>query len=277
MKNFKAERVYYNIEFLSDDKNTVYPLVRDEYGQHIIQCVSPLHGRSFLLGMNKGRWVVGKGNGLSYTTHPFVITSPINGETWGGLSLDNAVRDFNICNEVSSLGIKTNQMEYVLSLDGNILQNGESCKAGLLQYSVECPYRISDYGFIPQQMLNDTVTKWKGRYSQKHLQAADILVRNLRILHENNIMHNALHPQNYSWALELLDFEASRTDKYPYDNPDYEAYVPMLIKIEVVQTYETINHIAWCLGEEPDYHTIDFIFNENGFEINDLQVIGQNT
>lgn len=273
MMNFKADNVPYNVVCSTDLAEAIYPLVRNDMGQHTISCVSPTHGRSFVLRTEEnGRWIVGKGNGLSYTTHPFVLTSPVNGETWGGLSLDNAVRDFNISNEIRRLGIKTNKMEYVLSLDANIIQGGKQCQAALLQYSVECPYRICDFGFIPKEELLKTISRWSGVHLQKHLYAAEILVENLRILHHNNIMHNAMHPQNYTWALELVDFEASRTDTYPYDNADYEEYVPMLIKIEVIQTYEIVNYIAWCLGEIPDYCTIEKIFQNKGFEIKELQV-----
>ena len=37
--------------------------------------------------------------------------------------------------------------------------------------------------------------------------AADLLLHNLQILHKNEILHNAISEQNYTWALELLDFE----------------------------------------------------------------------
>ena len=76
-----------------------------------------------------------------------------------------------------------------------------------------------------------------------------------------------MHTQNYTWALELLDFEASRTNNHPYDNPEYEEHVPELIKAEIIQTYEIINYIAWCLGEPIEYSAIDSIFLDYGFHI----------
>lgn len=273
MISFKAEEIPYGIVCGEDFSECIFPFVRNDSGVYSIQCISPIHGRSFVLRAEKhGQWIVGKGNGLSYTTHPFVLTSPIFAETWGGLSLENAVRDFNIGNEIRGLGIKTNLMQYVLSIDANIIKNGEKSQAAILQYSVECPYRISDFGFIPKHLLERTIAKWGNKYPQKHLHAAFVLVNNLRILHEHNILHNAMHPQNYTWALELLDFEASRSTRYPYDNTDYESYVPMLLEVEVIQTYEIINYIAWCLGEIPDYRAIETIFRDNGFSLKELQM-----
>ena len=271
MRRFRADRVPFDIVCQTNNEVRVLPFIRTDNGKHYIHCVSPIHGRSFILKQEQqGRWIVGKGNGLSYTSHPFVLTSPINGETWGGLSLNNALRDFNIGNEVRSLGIKTNHMQYVLSIDGRMIQNGEERQAALLQYSVECPYRISDFGFIPPCLLKEMVSKWDNEFPLKHLYAANVLVKNLKILRDNHIMHNAMHPQNYTWAMELVDFEASRSDIYPFENPDYEACVPMLSDIEVIQTYEIINHIAWCLHETPNYEGIEKVFKDYGFGIQEL-------
>ena len=248
-------------------KTIPYPLVRSLNGQETIWCISPNHGRSFILRHESdAEWTVGKGNGLSYTTHPFLLTSKIQGDTWGGLPLANAIRDYDIGCEVNALGIKTNRMECVVALDKTILQNGASCQAALLQYSVECPYRISDYGFIPQDILRQCLRKWEHPHGLYHLYAAEVIVRNLRTLKDHHIMHNAMHAQNYTWALELLDFEASRSDLTPYDNPDYESFIPMLSEAEAVQAYEIINYIAWCLGETTDYNGIEYVFTKYGFE-----------
>lgn len=272
MRSFKASIEEYKIVCQSENMTEHLPYVRNDKGNCCILCVSPYHGRSFVLKqVDKDCWIIGKGNGLSYTTHPYVLTSHVNGETWGGLTIDNAMRDFRIGNEIRNLGVKTNIMRGVLALDKVIIQDGKQKQAALLQYSVECPYRISDFGFIPQTELCRYVSKWDGSPSHKHLYAAEVLVRNLRLLHDHHVMHNAMHPQNYTWALELLDFEASRTDTYPYDNPDYEAYVPILLEAEIVQTYEIINYIAWCLGETPVYPAVESIFRNYGYRLNELK------
>lgn len=270
---FKAERITsFDIPYIREEKIDIYPLVRCDTGETDIFCVSPIHGRSFVLSHNSdGRWIVGKGNGLSYTSHPFILTSSINGDTWGGLSLDSAVRDYNIGNQVRELGIKTNIMDCVVALDRSIIVNGEFRQSALLQYSVECPYRISDFGFIPKDELKYHLDRWQsGASNELYMYAARVFIQNLRVLHDNNIMHNAMHPINYTWALELVDFEASRSDKYPYSNAEYEAFVPMLIEAEIIQVYEIINYVAWCLGEQVNYHKVEDLFNEYGFTLNPL-------
>ena len=269
MQTFKAERVAdYQIVYKNDKNIYVYPLLRNDAGEELIHCVSPLHGRSFVLGRKTdGRWIIGKGNGLSYTSCPFLLTSPSFGETWGGLALENAIRDYDIGNQVKNLGIKTNMMECVVALNKPIIVNGVECKSGLLQYSVECPYRINDFGFIPHNEFLQYLSMWKVKDEPYYLYATKVLIKNLRTLHDNHIMHNAMHPQNYTWSLELLDFEASRSDVYPFSNADYESYVPMLIEAEVIQVYEIINYIAWCLGEIVDYKKTERIFEEYGFKL----------
>ena len=55
---------------------------------------------------------------------------------------------------VYALGIKTNHMEYVLELDVELdLPNGHKVKPCLLQYDVECPYRICDAAFMTHIIL----------------------------------------------------------------------------------------------------------------------------
>ena len=140
----------------------------------------------------------------------------------------------------------------------------------LLQYEVECPYRLCDFPFMSHNDLKNSVTSWLNMgssYTEPYLIAADILIRNLQILHKNNIMHNAIHIQNYTWALELLDFESARTDKHPYTNTEYENNVLLLMNGEIMKTYEIINYIGWCLGEIVDYRKIDRIFSQYGYNL----------
>ena len=201
-----------------------------------------------------------------------LINSQYDSDTWGGLSLESAIRDFEIGKEISKLGIKTNIMDYVLELPFNTIFRGKISKAALLQYSVECPYRISDFAFIPPDVLKAALSTWDkdGEEKPKHLVAANILFRNLRILHNNGVLHNAMNIQNYTWALELVDFEASHTPQIPYGSKEYQSFIPMMSEMEILQTYEIVNYIAWCLGETPNYKWIQYIIGSHGFTLNDL-------
>ena len=61
-------------------------------------------------------------------------------------------------------------------------------------------------------------------------------------------------------------------EKYPYSNPEYEQNVLMLINLEIMETYEIINYIGWCLGENIDYMKIDNIFKDYGFYLNNYKL-----
>ncbi len=276
MRKYQAIEVPYDIVNSQINCKEVYPFIRDESGDKTIYCVSPIHGRSFVICQKEsGSWIVCKGNGLSYSMHPFIDISEFDNYVWGGLSKDNAIRDYNVCNEVNSLGIKTNKMNAILELDIQLFDKGKIIKPCLLQYEVECPYRLCDYPFMPSNIRNNIISSWNkfgSKYSELYLIATEVLVRNLQILHENKVMHNALHIQNYTWALELLDFESSRTEKYPYSNPEYENNALMLINGEIIKTYEIVNYIGWCLGEKVDYAIIDNIFKDYGFNLSDYKV-----
>jgi len=282
MKKYKAKEAPFKIVSSQAVCKNVYPYVRHNDGDKTIFCVSPIHGRSFVIGPKEnGRWIVTKGNGLSYTTQSFIDVSENDYYIWGALSKECALRDYNIGIEVNALGIKTNIMEAVVELNILLKDKNSYIKPHLLQYEVECPYRLSDFPFMPSKELKNIVASWfnmGSSYSEPYLIAADILIRNLQILHKNKIMHNAIHIQNYTWALELLDFESSRTENHPYTNTDYENNVLLLMNGEIMKTYEIINYIGWCIGEKVEYNKIDMIFNHYGFNLeqykltNDMKV-----
>lgn len=262
-----------NYRILKEDiniQNELYPLFRSEYGEKKIWVVSPQHGRSYVVGKLKNRWILSKGNGLSYTTDSIVKTAEQDFEIWGILRLKDALRDFNLGNEIASLGIKTNIMEAILELDYPIQIKNQIIKPVLLQYSVECPYRISDAPFISRRIINKyiknwkTIDKWHSDVFYKIV--ANILISNLRILHDNKILHNALTSQNLTWALELLDFELASSPQYPYETEDYKRHVPDLFNREIIYTYQIILDIAWILKEKPDYEYLDSLFKDYGFD-----------
>jgi hypothetical protein len=279
MRTYKA--TLYSHKIIKGLKSgiTVFSYLRSESGDKKMYCISPNHGRSFLMGKNgSGRYVVSKGNGLSYTQCQMLNTRELSNDIWGLLLKQDAMRDFTVGEEIRKLGIKTNVMEYVLELETeiNIAETSTILKPVLLQYNVECPYRINDAAFMSNAHILHEVNKWgklndRG-YDEAYMIAANVLVRNLRIMHDHGILHNAIHGGNYTWALELLDFELSHTPNYPYEKEDYVRHVPTLMPREIIQTYEIINYIAWCLGEQIDYKKVDNLFKEYHFDIEKFNI-----
>ena len=281
MKSYKALKYDFQVLEMDDKNNPIstFPLLVSKDGDKEIYSVSPLHGRSFVVGQYEdGRYIVTKGNGLCYTQYPFLYTIETVADVWGLLLKEDALRDYYCNLDVQSLGIKTNKMECVLELDYPlyIKETNTTLNPVILQYNVECPYRISDSCFIEHSLIEKEVAKWqkynlKG-FKKNHEIAADIMISNLRKLHSNNILHNALNEQNYTWALELLDFELTRTPQHPYSKSDYERHVPSLYDREVIQTYVVINYIAGVLREDIDFVLIDNLFKEYGFDISKLSI-----
>lgn len=268
----------YRIIYCSDNAQTIFPYLRNPNGDKEMYCVSSHHGRSFVVGRtNTGKYVISKGNGLCYTQHSFLHTGEFYDGTWGLLLRQDAERDFILGQEIETLGIKTNHMEYVLELDAEIaLPNGHKIKPTLLQYDVECPYRICDAAFMTHEQIASEVAKWERinerGYDKAHMIAANVLIRNLRILHDHSILHNAIHEQNYTWALELLDFELACSPRHPYTSEDEMRHVKDLFPREIIQTYVIINYIAGVLREEIDFAEIDALFAEYGFDLKQYEV-----
>lgn len=277
MKEYPAIKCAFEFVICSD-RYTPYPLLRTATGEEKIYSVSPLHGRSFVVGRrNDGRYTVSKGNGLCYSEYLFLNTPETQLDVWGLLLMKDALRDYHCCQDIQALGIKTNQMECVLELDYPIYiaQTDTTVKPVLLQYNVECPYRICDAPFMERSQIEVEVAKWqqynRNGYAKSHEVAADILIGNLRTMHDHEVLHNAIHEQNYTWALELLDFELARTPQHPYEKEDYERHAPSLYSREVIQTYVIINYIAGVLREEVDFAAIDRMWQDYGFDISMMQ------
>ena len=261
------------------DAHHFFPYICKTDGIIGIYSVSPLHGRSFVVGRHEdGRYIVSKGNGLCYSQFPFLYTPEMPTDVWGLLLKEDALRDYYCGQDVQALGIKTNRMECVLELDYpiHIEKTGADLKPCLLQYSVECPYRICDAAFMERDQIESEVAKWQqyneSGWQQNHLIAAEVLIRNLRVMHDHKVLHNAIHEQNYTWALELLDFELCRTPQHPYTKADYERHVSDLYDREVIQTYVIINYIAGVLREKQDFKVIDVIFEKYGYPISKWKV-----
>ena len=274
MKSYKAKIFPYKVVCQDDANVSPCPLLVDANGSETVYSVSPMHGRSFVVGRHDdGRYIVSKGNGLCYSQHTFLYTPEMPTDVWGLLLREDAQRDFDCCNDVRALGIRTNNMECVIELDFqmHIDKTGVDLKPHLLQYNVECPYRICDAAFMEQGQIEAEVAKWQrfnvSGWQQNHQIAAEVLVRNLRILHDNTVLHNAIHEQNYTWALELLDFELCHTPQHPYSSEDYVRHVPDLYDREIIQTYVIINYIAGVLCENIDFKVIDGILERYGFSL----------
>ena len=266
----------YTVVCSTEHEYTPYPYLIAKNGTIPVSCLSPIHCRSILITKNNsGKYVISKGNGLTYTEHVFLYTPDMPTDVLGLLLKEDALRDFHCGQDIQALGIKTNQMECVLELDTlvHIKETNTTLKPILLQYNVECPYRIADAPFMTKQQIYNEISKWatltSKPYTHYHQIAADILIRNLSIMHSHHVLHNALTCENITWALELLDFELARTPNHPYTKDDYERHVSDLYAREIFDAYRIINYIAGVLGEQVNYKGMDELFHSYGFNIHD--------
>ena len=121
MTRIKVCSVAFSLLKKGETQERFYPYIRDYEGDLEMVCLSPHHGRSFVVDrMDNGRYIVSKGNGLSYTQQILLNTGEFGDDTLGLLLRKDAERDFIMGQEIESLGIKTNHMEYVLELEREI-------------------------------------------------------------------------------------------------------------------------------------------------------------
>lgn len=73
MKKYSATKEQYKIILSSGNDCEIYPLLRSiDDSDANMYLVSPLHGRSYVVGKKEDRYVVSKGNGLSYSNYQFL-------------------------------------------------------------------------------------------------------------------------------------------------------------------------------------------------------------
>jgi tRNA A-37 threonylcarbamoyl transferase component Bud32 len=267
-----------NILFVKKKETTLFPyIISNNFKNGFVktEVASPLHGRSIIVNFDSTtkRYIITKGNGLTYFPFGFISTEEFDNSSWGFFSSKDACRDYNCGNYISDLGILTNEMEAVFTVAEQTIRFSNLIKEiqpSILQYSVVCPYRISDIPFLSKKIVSSFINNWKKlfeiNYSEIHCKAADILLKNIRVMHENDVLHNAIHSQNYTLSLELLDFELSRTPITPYDNENDELHFKKLQKREIIQSLEIINHIAYHFKENINIKVLQQIMIKNGFE-----------
>jgi hypothetical protein len=236
---------------------------------------SPLHGRSIIakFEVDSNRYTITKGNGLTYFPYGFIATEELENHASGYLRKEDAIRDYLSGEFVSGLGIITNKMDAVFSIEPQLIRfsnHVSEIEPIILQYNVICPYRISDIPFLSKELVLSFIDNWTNifeiKHSEIHCNAAEVLLSNIKIMHENEVLHNSIHSQNYSLSLELLDFELSRTPLTPYnDFVDEKTYIK-LKKREIIQSLEIVHQIAFYFKETINNKILRQIMIKNSFE-----------
>lgn len=264
-------------EILFSKENVKYfsQIIVEEQTNYKSISPSPLHGRSIIANfdIDSNRYTITKGNGLTYFPYGFIATEELENYAWGYLRKEDAIRDYLSGDFVRGLGIICNKMEAVFTLEPQTIQFSNKAyevKPTILQYNVICPYRISDIPFLSKEIVLSYINNWPKlfeiKYSEIHCNAAEVLLKNIKTMHRNEVLHNAIHSQNYTLSLELLDFELSRTPLTPYESEADEKLYKKLQKREIIQSLEIVNQLAFYFKESINNKLLRQIMIKNGFE-----------
>ncbi|MFV2016351.1 MAG: hypothetical protein ACC656_13040 [Candidatus Heimdallarchaeota archaeon] len=269
-KKLKARSIDYDTIRNANNHSVLYPYILDLKGDKDLFIVSPYHGRSAITKYNSESedYCIIKGCGLTYYPGNFINTREYGDHTWGLLLVEDAIRDFDCCLDIQSLNIITSIPDYVIELKMKIelLSSHKVLQPALLQSRVRCPYRICDFKFVDSSILDKLFDHWDDygvdNNPERYLIAADLLIKNLSILHNNDILHNAIHIQNYTLLLELIDFELSRTPNNKYRSKEDEMQYKNLMNREIIQTLEIVNYISWITKEKINKRKIQKILEK---------------
>lgn len=258
---FTQEDIIYYPFFISGSSEGVF-----------VEVPSPLHGRSIIADYDKktNRFIITKGNGLTYFPFGFITTQELEGFAWGYLRQEDAIRDYSTGLYVESLGLSTNKMEAVFTLEPLTIRSfgmSKTVNPTILQYNVLCPYRLADIPFLSRNTVKKYLKLWFNFSEEKefHCIAAEIFLKNLKVMREHDVLHNAIHSQNYTLALELVDFELSRSPITPYGSPEDEKNYPHLMDREIIQSLEIVNYVAFQLDESLNVKKLNKLMLKYGF------------
>jgi hypothetical protein len=277
MKIIVEEKIIVNF-ILGNSAIKLFPFVKTSNNNGIKKkTASPLHGRSLIANYNKTKniYTIIKGCGLTYYPYGFIYTEEFDDHIWGFLTKEAALRDFNCGNFIRELGVSTNFQQAIYELETIPLlrfnKPVNTINPIILQYTVKCPFRLADIPYMNKNKVYDFVGNWKNNFKSKydklHCIAAEVMLRNIRIMHENETLHNSISIQNYTLLLELVDFETSRTPQTNYSSKEDENNWQVLKKREVIQTLEIINYLAFIFKEKIEVKKLNNIMKINGFEI----------
>lgn len=222
--------------------------------------VSPLHEYDYVMCQNASmdRYIISEGNGLYFTQVPCLCTDESDGKAFGLFTKENALRAFHNGQVTASLGIKAPRMLCVLEVDKKLTIGTRTTRPCLLQYDVECPFLIADAAFYERFYFEEFYQKWTfpgiPDSDARHLVAARILAKDLRIMRNAQIPHRTMSVQNITWTLELLNVGHVISSTCLYTEPVEPSYAQ-----EVLCAYQIIKYIAGVLVEDVDYQKIDSI------------------
>ena len=81
---YSAQEVGYSILYKNPTNVNPFPLLKSNTGNSTLYNICPAtHCRSFVVSKTDDRFIVSKGNGLSYTEWTFLNTGEFGDDTWG--------------------------------------------------------------------------------------------------------------------------------------------------------------------------------------------------
>lgn len=185
--------------------------------------ISPVHGRSIAVKVDKYKWILVKGGGWNYTG-PLVYTSKKDKELVFGLyPLVSAEREIAVSREIEKISNNFPKVLYYKKFSDYDLnekfdflkklyfKNGNLVNPCLLYTMVKSPYRVADLAYLTAEEKNEVISScceyWGISKTEFIYKFIDELSKNVSILHKNKFINDTLDYSNVTLLGEIVDYE----------------------------------------------------------------------
>jgi hypothetical protein len=222
--------------------------------------VSSIHGRSIISSYDGKYYTILKGIGLTYTNKSFVNISEFKyGHIWGALSKKDAIREFEVGNSYKELGGNSAHYDYVIKINSPITNNLVGLKKitpFLLQYRIECPIRVSDFGLNDKRTMVNYLKNVFNNDNPLYLNFTKKCLDNLTILHNNSFFYNALNVYNTTLIGEFVDFESSFSKSLYCPKEGFSIYQNLIAR-EIINLLQVVTVFADLVGEKINHKVLN--------------------
>lgn len=256
-----AEDIFNFSNYFLNEGHTLYNGFSKEYDKAFVP--SPWHGRSqAFISKENNTYLVVKGIGCPYLSSPYFNSNEMDGHIWGFLDEKTAKYEFEnmqIANRLLNGRVSAPvALKKIIDIDGL-----HPC---LIYYNVRNPYRLIDLDFFnstQKKEIRKNILSLSSNPSEKyvHIVVVERLCEIIKILYDNNLVHNALSVHNVTCSLELVDFESSFI--IDFDDEDFELKASIIPR-EMIQLREIAYSVSWWFQEKYNIKKIDKLINNSG-------------
>lgn len=193
------------------------------FNQVKYKILSPIHGRSIAIEVERFKWILVKGGGWNYKGPQVYLSKKDEELVFGLYPLVSAERELAVSKEIEKISNDFPKVlyykkfsDYKLPQQYDFLKeikfkNGNLVEPCLLYTQVKCPYRVADLMYITgkkrREVIESCCAYWGVGNAQYIEKFTKTLAHNVAVLHKNGFINDTLEYSNVTLLGEIVDYE----------------------------------------------------------------------